>query len=148
MYDSGERVGLPLSDYMAESLNVMGKHHMERAPLESLLGQQIRPSNIDLQLKQVNEEIYSRQGGLMSSARGKDGTLKKVNNIVQKSMFPLMCVANKLYLADTTEAASPSMKAVFDRFMTTLTLLCEANLELETIEGRHLSPLLLGYISP
>ena len=48
MYDSGERVGLPLSDYMAESLNVMGKHHMERAPLESLLGQQIRPSNIDL----------------------------------------------------------------------------------------------------
>ena len=25
MYDSGERVGLPLSDYMAESLNVMGK---------------------------------------------------------------------------------------------------------------------------
>ena len=95
MYDSGERVGLPLSDYMAESLNVMVKHHMERAPLESLLGQQIRPSNIDLQLKQVNEEIYSCQGGLMSSASGKDGALKKVNNIVQKSMFPLMRVANR-----------------------------------------------------
>ena len=45
---------------------------MERAPLESLFGQQIRPSNIDLQLKQVNEEIYSRQeGGLMSSAKGR-----------------------------------------------------------------------------
>ena len=109
MYD-GERVGLPLSDYMAESLNVMGKHHMERAPLESLLGQQIRPSNIDLQLKQVNEEIYTRQGGLMSSARGKDGALRKINNIIQKSMFPQMRVANKLYLADITEAAAPSMK--------------------------------------
>ena len=139
MYGSGERVGLPLSDYMVESLNVMGKHHMERAPLESLLGQQIRPSNIDIQLKQVYEEIYSRQG-LMSSVRGKDGALKKVNNIVQKSMFPLMHVANRLYLANTTEAAAPSMKAVFDHCMTALTLLCEANLELETIRREAFKP--------
>ena len=113
---------------------------MERAPLESLLGQQIRPSNIDLQLKQVNEEIYSCQGGLMSSARGKDGALKKVNNVVQKSMFPLMRVANRLYLADTTEAEAPSMKAVFDHCMTALTLLCEANLELETLRREAFKP--------
>ena len=42
-----------------------------------------QPANVDLQLKQVNEEIYSRQGGggggggQMSNARGKDGVLKK-----------------------------------------------------------------------
>ena len=29
-------------------------------------------------------------------------------------MIPLMRVADKLYLADTTEAEAPSMKAVFD----------------------------------
>ena len=32
----------------------------------------------------------------MSNARGKDGSLKKVNNILQESMIPLMCVAGKL----------------------------------------------------
>ena len=69
----------------------------------------------------------------MSSARGKDGALKKVNNTIQKSMFPRMRVGNKLYLADTTEAAAPSMKAVFDHCMTALTLLYEANLEVETL---------------
>ena len=48
---------------------------MESAPLEALLDRQFRPANVDLQLKQVNEEIYSRQGGQMSNARGKDDTL-------------------------------------------------------------------------
>ena len=76
----------------------------------------------------------------MSSARGKDGTLKKVNNIIQKSMFPLMRVANKLYLSDTTEAAALSMKAVFVHCMTALTLLCEANLEVETLRREAFKP--------
>ena len=76
----------------------------------------------------------------MSSARGKDDALKKVNNIVQKSMFPLMRVTNRLYLTDTTEAAAPSMKAVFDHCMTALTLLCEANLELETLRREAFKP--------
>ena len=114
---------------------------MERAPIESLFGAAIFALlNRPMQLKQANEEIYRCQGGLMSSARGKDGALKKVNNIIQKSMFPLMRVPNKLYLADTTEAAAPSMKAVFDHCMTALTLLCEANLELETLRREAFKP--------
>ena len=124
------------------------KHHMEKFSLEDLMGKQIRPANIDLQLKQVNEEIYSRQGGLMSNARGKDGSLKKVNNILLKSMIPLMRVADKLYLADTTEAVAPSMKTVFDQCMTSLTLLCEANLEVETLRReafKPTTPRLLGH---
>ena len=63
LYHNEEKVGLPLGAYMAESLNVMGKHHMEKSFLEDLMGKQICPANIDLQLKQVNEEIYSCQGG-------------------------------------------------------------------------------------
>ena len=88
----------------------MGRQHMEVSPLEAFMARQIRPANVDLQLKQVNEEIYSRQGGGgggMSNARGKDGSLKKVNNILIKSMMPLMRVVDKLYLADTTEAEAP-----------------------------------------
>ena len=69
----------------------------------------------------------------MSNARGKDGSLKKVNNILIKSMMPLTRVVDKLYLADTTEAEAPSMKAVFDSCMTSLPLLNEANLEVETL---------------
>ena len=65
-------------------------------------------------------------------ARWKDGSLKKVNDLIQKSMIPLMCVTDKLYLEDTIEAEATSMKAVFDQCMTSLTLLCEANLEVET----------------
>ena len=57
LYNNEERVGLPIDDYMAEPLNVMGK--------------QICPANIDLQLKQVNEEIYSRQGGQMCMPDGR-----------------------------------------------------------------------------
>ena len=38
----------------------------------------------------------------MSNARGKDGSLKKVSNILIKSMMPLMHVVDKLCLADTT----------------------------------------------
>ena len=133
LYCSEERVGAPLCDFMADTINVMGRQHMEVSPLETLMARQIRPANVDLQLKQVNEEIYSRQGGGMSNARGKDGSLKKVNNILIKSMMPLMRVVDKLYLADTTEAEAPSMKAVFDSCMTSLSLLNEANLEVETL---------------
>ena len=122
------KVGLPLSDYMTESLNVTGKHHMEKSSLENLMGKQICPANIDL------------QGGQISNARGKDGSFKKVNNIIQKSMIPLMCVADKLYLADTTETEAPSMKAVFDQCMTSLTLLCKANLEVETLHQEAFKP--------
>ena len=92
---------------MAESLNVTARHHMEKSFLEDLVGKNICPANIGLQLKQVNKEIYIRQGGQMSNARGKDGSLKKVNNNIQKSMIPLLRVADKLYLADTTEAVTP-----------------------------------------
>ena len=69
----------------------------------------------------------------MSNARGKDGSLKKVNNILIKSMMPLMRVVDKLFLANTTEAEAPSMKTVFDSCMTSLSLLSEANLEVETL---------------
>ena len=51
-----------------------------------------------------------------------------------------MRVANKLYLADTTEAAAPSMKVVFDHCMTALTLLCGANLEVETLQREAFKP--------
>ena len=81
--------------------------------LEALLDRQLRPANVDLQLKQVNEEIYSHQGGQMSNAGGKDGTLKKVNSILLESTKPLMRVVDQLYQADTTAAGAPSMKAVF-----------------------------------
>ena len=101
LYSSEERVGHPFSDVMADTINV-------------------------LQLKQVNLEIYSRQGGQMSNARG------KVNNILLKSMRPLMPVVDQLYLADTTAADAPSMKAVFDQCMSSLTVLNEANLQVET----------------
>ena len=133
LYNSEKKVGSPLCDYMAESLNLMWRKHIEKSSLEELMDKQPRPSNIDLQLKLVNEEIYSRQGGQMSNARGKDGSLKKVNNLLLKSMVPLMRVADNLYLADTTDTPAPSMKAVFDQCMTSLTLLCEANLEVETL---------------
>ena len=106
------------------------------------MDKQSRPSNIDLQLKQVNEEIYSRQGGKMSHARGKDGSLKKVNNLLLKSMVPLMRVVDNLYLADTTDKPAPSMKAVFDQCITSLTLLCEANLEVETQRREAFKPLI------
>ena len=132
LYDLEEKVGLPL-DFMADSLNVMGRQHLEKSSLEDMLWRQLRPANIDLQLKQMNAEIYSRQGGQMSNARGKDGSLKRINNVLQKAMLPLMPVADNLYLADTTEAEAPSMKAVFDQCMTSLTLLSEANLEVETL---------------
>ena len=139
-YDLEEKVGLPLGDFMADSLNVMGRQHLEKSSLEDMLGRQLRPANIDLQLKQVNEEIYSRQGGQMSNARGKDGSLKRINNVLQKAMIPLMHVADNLYLADTTEAEAPSMKAVFDQCMTSLTLLSEANLEVETLRREAFKP--------
>ena len=113
---------------------------MESAPLEALLDRQLRPANVDLQLKQVNEEIYSRQGGQMSNARGKDGSLKKANNILLKSMRPLMRVVDQLYLADTTAADAPSMKAVFDQCMSSLTLLNEANLLVETLRREAFKP--------
>ena len=129
LYDLEEKVGLPLGDFMADSLNVMGRQHLEKSSPEDILGRQLCAANIDLQLKQVNEEIYSRQGGQMSNARGKDGSLKRINNVLQKAMIPLMRVADNLYLVDTTEAEAPSMKAVFDQCMTSLTLLSEANLE-------------------
>ena len=44
-----------------------------------------------------------------------------------------MRVVDKFYLADTTEAEALSMKAVFDSCMTSLSLLNEANLEVETL---------------
>ena len=137
------KVGLPLGDFMADSLNAMGRQHLEKSSLEDMLGRQLRPANIDLQLKQVNEEIYSRQGGQMSNARGKDGSLKRINNVLQKAMIPLMHVADNLYLADTTEAEAPSMKEVFDQCMTSLTLLSEANLEVEILRrvAHYPSPL-------
>ena len=78
--------------------------------------------------------------GGMSNARGKDGSLKKVNNILIKSMMPLMRVVDKLYLADTTEAEAPSMKVVFDSCMTSLSLLNEANLEVETLRRDAFKP--------
>ena len=61
-YSSEERVGAPFSDFMADTNNVMGRQHMESALLEALLERQLRPANVDLQLKQVNEEIYSHRG--------------------------------------------------------------------------------------
>ena len=138
LYNSEEKVGSTLCDYMA--LNLMGRKHIEKSSLEELMDKQPRPSNIDLQLKQVNEEIYSHQGGQMSNARGKDGSLKKVNNLLLKSMVPLMRVADNLYLADTTDTPAPSMMAVFDQCMTSLTLLCEANLEVETLRREAFKP--------
>ena len=140
LYNSEEKVGSPLCDSMAESLNLMGKKHIEKSSLEDLMDKQSRPSNIDLQLKQVNEEIYSRQVGQMSHARRKDGSLKKVNNLLLKSMVPLMLVVDNLYLADTTGKPAPSMKAVFDQCITSLTLLCEANLEVETQRREAFKP--------
>ena len=88
LYGLEEKVGLPLGDFMADSLNVMGRQHLEKSSLEDMLGRQLRPANIDLQLKQVNEEIYSRQGGQMSNARGKDGSLKRINNVHQIKLPP------------------------------------------------------------
>ena len=76
----------------------------------------------------------------MSNAKGKDGSLKKVNNILIKSMMPLMRVVDKLYLADTTEAEDPSMKAVFNSCMTNLSLLSEANLKVETLLREAFKP--------
>ena len=76
----------------------------------------------------------------MSNARGKDGSLKRVNNILIKSIMPLMRVVDKLYLADTTEAEAPSMNAVFDSCMTSLSLLNEANLEVETLRRDAFKP--------
>ena len=144
LYDLEEKVGLPLGDFMADSLNVMGRQHLEKSSLEDMLGRQLCPANIDLQLKQVNEEIYSRQGGQISNARGKDGSLKRINNVLQKAMIPLMRVADNLYLADTTEADAPSMKAVFDQCMTSL----RQTLRLKLSAGRPLSPLPLTSTSP
>ena len=69
LYSSEERVVTPLSDFMADTINVMGRQHMESAPLEALLDR-LLPANVDLQLKQVNEEIYNHQWGQMSNARG------------------------------------------------------------------------------
>ena len=46
---------MKVGDYMAESLNMMVKHHMEKSSLEDLMGKQICPTNIDLQVKQVYE---------------------------------------------------------------------------------------------
>ena len=43
----------------------------------------------------------------MGNARVDDGTLKKVNNNLLKSMRPLMQVVDQLYLADTTTADAP-----------------------------------------
>ena len=137
LYDLEEKVGLPLGDFMADSLNVMGRQHLEKSSLEDMLGRQLRPANIDLQLKQVNEEIYSRQGGQMSNARGKDGSLKRINNVLQKAMIPLMRVAD---ICTEAEAEAPSMKAVFDQCMTSLTLLSEANLEVETLRREAFKP--------
>ena len=68
---------------------------MERTSLEGLVEKQLQPSNVVLQLKQVNEEIYSCQGGQMSNARGRMDPRKKVNNLI-KSMMPLMRAVDKL----------------------------------------------------
>ena len=57
------------SEDMTETINIMWRRHMERSPLGHLLEKHLRPSNIYLQMKQVNEEIYSRQGGQMSNER-------------------------------------------------------------------------------
>ena len=139
-YNSEEKVGSPLCDYMADSLNLMGRKHIEKSSLEELMDKQPRPSNIDMQLKLVNEKIYSRQGGQMSNAWGKDGSLKKVNNLLLKLMVPLMRVADNLYLANTTDTPAPSMKGVFDQCMASLTLLCEANLEVRTHRREAFKP--------
>ena len=120
---------------------------MESAPLEALLDRQLWPANVDLQFRQVNEEIYSCQGGQLS--RRKDCTLKKVNNILLKSMRPFMRVVDQLYLADTTADDAPSMKAVFDQCMSSLTLLNEANLQVETLRReafKTTTPLLFKFL--
>ena len=54
--------------------------------------------------------------------------------------MPSMRVVDRLYLADTTEAEAPSMKAVFDSCMTSLSLLNEANLEVETLRRDAFKP--------
>ena len=63
LYCSEERVGAPLCDFMADTINVMARQHMEVSPLEALMARQIRPAHVDVHLKQVNKEIYSHQGG-------------------------------------------------------------------------------------
>ena len=122
----------------------MGRKHIEKSSLEELMDKQPRPSNIDLQLKLVNEEIYSCQGGGGGANEQCSGEgripKKKVNNLLLKSMVPLMCVADTLYLADITDTPAPSMKAVFDQCMTSLTLLCEANPEVETLSREAFKP--------
>ena len=112
---------------------------MEHTSLEDLMEKQLRPSDVDLQLKQVNEDIYSHQGGKMSNTRRKDGSLENVNNLI-KSMMPLVGVADKLYLLDTTDAPAPSITAFFDQCMTSFALLSEANLEVETIRWEAFNP--------
>ena len=59
LYCSEERVGAPLCDFMVDTINVMGRQHMEVSPLDALIARQIRPADVDLQLNQVTEEIYS-----------------------------------------------------------------------------------------
>ena len=59
--------------------------------------------------------------------------------------MPLMRVVDQLYLADTTADDTtaddaPSMKAVFDQCMSSLTLLNEANLQVETLRREAFKP--------
>ena len=79
-------------------------------------------------------------GGAMSNARGADKALKEVNNIVLKGMIPLMRISNALFLADEDKGEAPSVKAVFDMCMASMTLLCEANLQIENLRWAAFKP--------
>ena len=131
-FEVEETTGAPLSEAMALRICHILKTPLLPEKLKLRMDRELCPSNAPLvSVKKVNQSLFNKRGGPMTTIRGHDLQLQSVQKIMTKAMLPLVRLADSFLLAEVETPAMPSPTEALNACLDSFSLLASANLQMD-----------------
>ena len=125
-----ETTGPPLSAAMALRVCHILKTPLLPEKLKLRMDRELCPSNTPwISGKKVDQSLFNKRGGPMTTIRGRYLQLQSVQKIMTKAMLPLVRLADSFLLAEVETPAMPSPTETLNACLDSFSLLASANLQ-------------------
>ena len=147
-YDTDEKLAPPVSDEMAKAINLFWKNKLPADKLKPRLDKVSRPSNLNIQVKKCNEEIWALQNGQMGRIRSSDIKMQSIQMALSKAIIPIIRLADDCVKAKDDKNHLIDAKTALEACMDSIVLLANSNSQVDYFRRDQFKSILPEHLRP
>ena len=142
-YDTDEKLAPPVSDEMA-----IWKNKLPADKLKPRLDKVSRPSNLNIQVKKCNEEIWALQNGQVGRIRSSDIKMQSIQMALSKAIIPIIRLADDCVKAKDDKSHTIDAKTALEACMDSIVLLENSNSQVDYFRRDQFKSILQDHLRP